>query len=110
MNISYGSYSYQPFEPTTFQRYDEYSLALTMIQSVGTILGVGNQDIIENVETNSERLKMAKLVRRELRKEMSNGMDKNVAKIWSEALGVVINDKHFIAHLKTVHESIKARG
>jgi len=41
---------------------------------------------------------------------MSNGMDKNVAKIWSEALGVVINDKHFIAHLKTVHESIKARG
>ena len=38
---------------------------------------------------------MAKLVRRELRKEMSNGMDKNVARIWAEALGVVINDKTF---------------
>jgi serine/threonine protein kinase len=99
LNVNYGSVSYQPFKVSSFQNYDLYALALTMVQSVATVLGVGNPDIIANVETKEERVKLAKVVRKELRSEFKRGMEKNIGKIWTEILDAVILEKEISAEI-----------
>ena len=46
-----------------------------------------------NVETNAERVKMARMLSRELRQEFKIGMEKSVGKIWTEIIEAVINEK-----------------
>ena len=110
LGVDFGTEDFMPFEKTTFQQFDLYGLAVSIVKMTAWSLGVDKDDI----SSKQKHMDLARSVQREIRHEKQH-LPVNVRQVWRIMINAMVKGQEIptiIKIIKTppveqIHDSIQ---